>query len=101
MTEKQAAAIHRTIVNGLVTCDACENLADVLELRATADGRTICSECDDHETGNSPTIETLVRAETEIGKAAPSPHLRRCNVNGAGPKVEHRSSSAAQSTTGS
>ena len=77
MTEKQAAAIHRTIVNGLVTCDACENLADVLELRATADGRTICSECDNYENGNSPTIETLVRAETDIEK------LRRALISGA------------------
>ena len=68
MTETQATAIHRTIVNSLVTCDACDGLADVLELRATEDGRMVCSKCVAHETAAASIIETLIRAETDIEK---------------------------------
>ena len=66
MTDQHADAIYGTIVNNLVTCDACGDREDILSLRATKDGRLICSECDTEEDGGSPIIEMLIRGETDI-----------------------------------
>lgn len=66
MTDEEAYAIHGTIVNSLVTCDECGDQEEVLSLRATDDGRLICSECNNTEVHDTPSIETLIRAETDI-----------------------------------
>ena len=57
MTETQADAIHGTLVNSIVTCDACDDQAEILSLHATEDGRLICSDCDAREGGDSPIIK--------------------------------------------
>ena len=77
MTEIQAEAIYKTIVNSIVTCNACGDQAELLSLRATEDGRLICSDCDSDEDGDSPIIEMLIHGETDIEQ------LRRALVGGA------------------
>ena len=66
MTDQQADSIYGTIVNSLVACDGCGDHEDMLSLRATEDGRLICSEFDTAEVHDSPSIEMLIRAETDI-----------------------------------
>lgn len=66
MTEVEARAIHQAIANSSVTCNACGDQAELLSLRATGDGRLICSDCDADEDGDSPITGVLIRGETDI-----------------------------------
>lgn len=78
MTDTEADGIYGHLVNALANCDSCGDAENVLSLRASADGDLVCTECDETAGSNSPTVEALIQAETDVKR------LRRALIGAAG-----------------